>query len=141
MTVVSAVLVPLCGHTQTQTHKTQTQIHRHRYTRHRQTDTDECKYISATLVGVSNNANITTFSPFYSLLTKQSILTACFVVVILDKLSTAVHLRHEFKVGIVFLTKLLQQSYVLFLHVFKCLPSHFHLAQHRLFLLQFAVTQ
>ena len=39
------------------------------------------------------------------------------------------HLRHEFKVGIILLTQLLQQSYILLLHVFKCLTCNFHLAE------------
>ena len=50
------------------------------------------------------------------------------------------HLRHEFEVGVVFLSELLQQAYVLFLHVFKRLSRHFHLTQHRFLLLQTAAT-
>jgi len=54
--------------------------------------------------------------------------------------NTASYLGHKFKVGVVLLSELLQQPHVLFLHVFKCLPSDFHLTQHCLLLLQFATT-
>ena len=61
-----------------------------------------------------------------------------FLVVSFFFTSLTADLGHKFEVGIVLLPELLQQSHVLFLHVFKRLPSHFHLAQHCLLLLQFA---
>lgn len=44
-------------------------------------------------------------------------------------------LAHQFEVGVVLLSKLLQQAAVLFLHVLKSLAGHVHLTQKSLLLL------
>ena len=47
------------------------------------------------------------------------------------------HLRHKLEVSIIFLSKLLQQSNVLFLHLLERLSSKLHFCEHSIFLLKY----